>query len=203
MPRLSRRVVRNHDIPRLNSRAAIIRIQRDNGLASPRPGFPGGSRKGASAVMAHLSDLPWSREPVRLPGPVRAAQGRLRTVGPVRGPACAAAGVIGGLAAAAPVLAPGGVSRRRGRPAAWPGRPAGMGHVRRRRSGPDTLVCVGPRAFRPLGAGPFGGTRAIGSAGERLVHTEEVTGSIPVSPTGSSARRTAGRRPRAAPGAQR
>jgi hypothetical protein len=27
------------------------------------------------------------------------------------------------------------------------------------------------------------GTRAIGSAGERLVHTEEVTGSIPVSPT--------------------
>jgi hypothetical protein len=26
-------------------------------------------------------------------------------------------------------------------------------------------------------------TRAIGSAGERLVHTEEVTGSIPVSPT--------------------
>ena len=28
------------------------------------------------------------------------------------------------------------------------------------------------------------GTRAIGSAGERLVHTEEVTGSIPVSPTG-------------------
>ena len=27
------------------------------------------------------------------------------------------------------------------------------------------------------------GPRAIGSAGERLVHTEEVTGSIPVSPT--------------------
>jgi hypothetical protein len=27
------------------------------------------------------------------------------------------------------------------------------------------------------------GQRAIGSAGERLVHTEEVTGSIPVSPT--------------------
>src|SRR6266704_4423592 len=40
------------------------------------------------------------------------------------------------------------------------------------------LVCVSPRwpdtAFR---------ARAIGSAGERLVHTEEVTGSIPVSPT--------------------
>ena len=29
--------------------------------------------------------------------------------------------------------------------------------------------------------------RAIGSAGERLVHTEEVTGSIPVSPTSSEA----------------
>ena len=29
--------------------------------------------------------------------------------------------------------------------------------------------------------------RAIGSAGERLVHTEEVTGSIPVSPTSSQA----------------
>jgi hypothetical protein len=49
----------------------------------------------------------------------------------------------------------------------------------------DTLVCVGPRAFRPQGAGSFGGARAIGSAGERLVHTEEVTGSIPVSPTSS------------------
>ena len=32
------------------------------------------------------------------------------------------------------------------------------------------------------GSGPFR-RRAIGSAGERLVHTEEVTGSIPVSPT--------------------
>ena len=30
--------------------------------------------------------------------------------------------------------------------------------------------------------------RAIGSAGERLVHTEEVTGSIPVSPTQLSGR---------------
>jgi hypothetical protein len=30
--------------------------------------------------------------------------------------------------------------------------------------------------------------RAIGSAGERLVHTEEVTGSIPVSPTQVSGR---------------
>src|SRR5208283_1187302 len=32
------------------------------------------------------------------------------------------------------------------------------------------------------GSGPVR-QRAIGSAGERLVHTEEVTGSIPVSPT--------------------
>src|SRR5204863_8435114 len=31
--------------------------------------------------------------------------------------------------------------------------------------------------------GPAPRSRAIGSAGERLVHTEEVTGSIPVSPT--------------------
>ncbi len=34
----------------------------------------------------------------------------------------------------------------------------------------------------PRDGSPPGG-RAIGSAGERLVHTEEVTGSIPVSPT--------------------
>jgi hypothetical protein len=31
------------------------------------------------------------------------------------------------------------------------------------------------------------GQRAIGSAGERFVHTEEVTGSIPVSPTSKQA----------------
>jgi hypothetical protein len=35
-----------------------------------------------------------------------------------------------------------------------------------------------------LGPVSVPGARAIGSAGERLVHTEEVTGSIPVSPTG-------------------
>jgi hypothetical protein len=39
-----------------------------------------------------------------------------------------------------------------------------------------TLGAPEPDGFRP-------GMRAIGSAGERLVHTEEVTGSIPVSPT--------------------
>ena len=37
--------------------------------------------------------------------------------------------------------------------------------------------------------------RAIGSAGERLVHTEEVTGSIPVSPTQLSGRFRAKDRP--------
>src|SRR5690349_11212151 len=37
--------------------------------------------------------------------------------------------------------------------------------------------------------GPAPRSRAIGSAGERLVHTEEVTGSIPVSPTRSEAYR--------------
>src|SRR6516225_6699739 len=44
-----------------------------------------------------------------------------------------------------------------------------------------------------VGAGPrrtaADQQRAIGSAGERLVHTEEVTGSIPVSPTRSEAMR--------------
>src|SRR5260221_8517603 len=52
------------------------------------------------------------------------------------------------------------------------------------------LLCDGP-------AGPPGGqrARAIGSAGERLVHTEEVTGSIPVSPTHPAQRRVASRAP--------
>ena len=46
------------------------------------------------------------------------------------------------------------------------------------RRGRHALLLGAPLAdgFRP-------GLRAIGSAGERLVHTEEVTGSIPVSPT--------------------
>ena len=39
----------------------------------------------------------------------------------------------------------------------------------------------------PRGSVPAPRSRAIGSAGERLVHTEEVTGSIPVSPTRSEA----------------
>ena len=49
----------------------------------------------------------------------------------------------------------------------------------------DTLVCVGPRAFRPQGAGPFGGARAISSVGERSAHTGEAAGSNPASPTSS------------------
>jgi hypothetical protein len=49
----------------------------------------------------------------------------------------------------------------------------------------DTLVCVGPRAFRPQGAGSFGGARAIGAVEARLVHTEEAAGSNPASPTSS------------------
>src|SRR5437588_6720810 len=58
-----------------------------------------------------------------------------------------------------------------GRPAK---RPGGSG------TGLDALICVRPRSrTRPA-------ARAIGSAGERLVHTEEVTGSIPVSPTRGS-----------------
>ena len=40
--------------------------------------------------------------------------------------------------------------------------------------------------------------RAIGSAGERLVHTEEVTGSIPVSPTDAISRRSAAPQPASA-----
>ena len=47
----------------------------------------------------------------------------------------------------------------------------------------DTAV---PGAARPRRAARIR-RRAIGSAGERLVHTEEVTGSIPVSPTRSEA----------------
>jgi hypothetical protein len=40
----------------------------------------------------------------------------------------------------------------------------------------------GYRGFSPRRTARYQ-QRAIGSAGERLVHTEEVTGSIPVSPT--------------------
>ena len=52
------------------------------------------------------------------------------------------------------------------------------GSRRRARERAHALVCSSS-AGRDTGLL----TRAIGSAGERLVHTEEVTGSIPVSPT--------------------
>jgi hypothetical protein len=157
--------------------------------------------KGASAVMRRRSDLPAVRGTARLPGPVRAAQGRRRASG-----GSCRAGLRGrrrrprgfGRPSGADGSsswewdAPGGGRSRRagGAPpggcrsggAGWcPSR--GAETLRGRPRHADTLVCVGPRAIRPLGAGPFGGARAIGSAGERLVHTEEVTGSIPVSPT--------------------
>src|SRR5215831_3525002 len=48
--------------------------------------------------------------------------------------------------------------------------------------------CVG--ALAPGGSAD---ARAIGSAGERLVHTEEVTGSIPLAPTGTPQVRPLGR----------
>ena len=70
----------------------------------------------------------------------------------------------------------------------------GYPHGRRQRAtgGPDALGCGGaggelreqPTLTRSRGIR----RRAIGSAGERLVHTEEVTGSIPVSPTQLSGR---------------
>ncbi len=65
--------------------------------------------------------------------------------------------------------------------------------VRRAVHGEDALPygSAGTRAVAGV-AGPWraaqDGRRAIGSAGERLVHTEEVTGSIPVSPTQLSGR---------------
>ena len=53
-----------------------------------------------------------------------------------------------------------------------------QGSRRRPRERAHALVC-----FSLAGRDTGLLTRAIGSAGERLVHTEEVTGSIPVSPT--------------------
>src|SRR5579863_3589871 len=57
--------------------------------------------------------------------------------------------------------------------------------------GEDALTYGSAGARLPWGVDPRRAVchqrRAIGSAGERLVHTEEVTGSIPVSPTRSEA----------------
>jgi hypothetical protein len=44
----------------------------------------------------------------------------------------------------------------------------GSGHVRKRPSRADTLVCVGPRAIRPLGAGPFWGHQGDWLSGRAL-----------------------------------
>ncbi len=197
--RLSHGVVRNHDIPRLNSRVTIIRIQRDKGRTSPRQGFPAGAGKGVSAVMRDVSDLPGlpgtSAASRPLSWSLRAAcvpSGQLAGRPPADAQRPGGAAARGGRPGAAGRAAPSCAGRFRGGPGAAPGgesdsRGAGAGREIGRRRGrqrrPDTLVCVGPRAIRPSGAGPFGGARAIGSAGERLVHTEEVTGSIPVSPT--------------------
>jgi hypothetical protein len=62
-------------------------------------------------------------------------------------------------------------------PPRWPARRR-HGSRRRPRERAHALVC-----FSSVGRDTGLLTRAIGSAGERLVHTEEVTGSIPVSPT--------------------
>src|SRR5690606_30991346 len=50
---------------------------------------------------------------------------------------------------------------------------------------PPSFRQRGPECGMVFPVGPYGGRagRAISSAGERFVHTEEVTGSIPVSPT--------------------
>ena len=60
--------------------------------------------------------------------------------------------------------------------------------------GPPTCATLWERRDEAVGGGPVSPRadawdlrRAIGSAGERLVHTEEVTGSIPVSPTSPEA----------------
>ena len=53
--------------------------------------------------------------------------------------------------------------------------------------GPARRASCASLCFAPM-AGYGRRARAIGSAGERLVHTEEVTGSIPVSPTQASGR---------------
>jgi hypothetical protein len=70
---------------------------------------------------------------------------------------------------------------RRKRPAVLPG-PQGLGQPLRE------CATLWERQGHRAGQGPGSRQRAIGSAGERLVHTEEVTGSIPVSPTQVKAR---------------
>ena len=88
-----------------------------------------------------------------------------------------------GLLAVGSAPDPSELRRLRDLPRAWADR-AGRADRRSWRSVAVTAVTGGPG----LGAGPAGCCRvlllrAISSGGERFVHTEEVTGSIPVSPT--------------------
>ena len=63
------------------------------------------------------------------------------------------------------------------------GRPARSRDGRRGAGGDEAGARCATLIPARNGAGAPAGRWAIGSAGERLVHTEEVTGSIPVSPT--------------------
>ena len=146
--------------------------------AWPRPARVSGRcpGKGVTAVMRDLTDLPGSPgNRYASPASVQAAEGRLRTSGAGGGrprrPGAPGRCRTGHGDAAAGFLAappPGEESPPIGQwdPRGRAGR-RGIGHVRRRRGGPDRLVCVGPRTFRPSGAGSFEGTRAIGSVEER------------------------------------
>ncbi len=85
--RLSDGVVRNHDIPRLNSRVTIIRIQRDKGRATPRRGFramAGQGRQRRYAGRWRSSRSPGNR--YGSPARALASQGRPRAIGPAGGP---------------------------------------------------------------------------------------------------------------------
>src|SRR5882757_4725865 len=86
MLRLSVRVVHNRDIPRLNSRTAIIRIQQDKGVTCPRPGFPDSPPGRASAPLCATRVIFLeSCEPARsrrLSGPLRAVRARARARSP-------------------------------------------------------------------------------------------------------------------------
>jgi hypothetical protein len=106
----------------------------------------------------------------------------------------------GGRAAFALMRQRSGLRYRQRRSRLWRYSPAGVRSLGRRGAGRATAsvqsgsgrgVGAGRRTCASLctavSAGDPARARAIGSAGERLVHTEEVTGSIPVSPTTTSA----------------
>jgi hypothetical protein len=133
----------------------------------PRPGFPAGPARGPGPFCATQVIFRSPRSSPACPGCCGPSGGR---PGPAGGRRRRLAGLSGAARAAGP----------------------GIGRLRRRHRRPDTLVCVGPRAFRPSGAGPFGGARAISSVGERSAHTGEAAGSNPASPTSQRARPAAG-----------